>query len=277
MTDGEHAQVARERLHQLNEIHGKDLPLLPGMAAIATEEDPDTSEAEILHAMSSLSKGLYIPPDASVYEQAARFTHHMNEELGFKGDSTDFHNPSNSLIHQALVRKKGLPITLSIIGIELGRQAGITLEGIGFPGHFLLKIKDGTPPFYIDPYNQGKIHRQEDLMEKLKEQFGQVEDKDFIRAIQPNSSRQILMRVNNNLIHAFQLKNDPKGMLRAIERNLILKPAHSEFHRVRGVLLKSLGRYHEAIEAIEFYLEQEPDGPDAEDMLQELSLMKGIG
>ena len=196
------------------------------------------------------------------------------QNLGFQGDNEDYYSPFNSILHKVIERKKGQPILLSALYIALGRSVGLPLQPIGFPGHFLVGVED--PLFFIDPFNDGRIIRMDDIKRSLKKGKERLSPDEIKRYTQPISSRQLLIRVNNNLIRAYQKIQSPNAMLRAIDRNLILFPEHLQAHRAKAILLKGMGRYKEAANSLEIFVTAHPNDPQAEELIKELNILRGL-
>ena len=249
------------------------IPLLEALAMIAEDEDSiwNAKQGELL--FQELCEKLVIPKNEDIMRSIARLNIHFFSELGFHGDEEEYTHPHNSILHQVIRRKKGLPIILSCLYILIGKQHGLPLVPISFPGHFLVGVQE--PQFFIDPFHKCRILRTEQLKASLC-QLPQPPDIPFSELIRPASNKQILVRINNNLIRAHQQRSSPKGMLRAIDRNLFLSPDHTAAHHARYILLKGMGRPREAADALEAYLQHHPDHPKANTLTQELASLRGI-
>lgn len=250
-----------------------EIPLLDGLLLIAKDEVPSIDINEHKEMILSLAKGLHIPPNEEITQSIARLNIHFFSELQFTGDTEDYYHPQNSLLPFVVARKKGLPILLSCLYILIGREKGLPLHPISFPSHFLVGVSQ--PQFFIDTFHQGAIIKREQLREGLSK-LPMSPKLRFDELITPVETRQILTRINNNLIKAFQKRAEPKGMLRAIERNLILVPEHTNAHHARYILLRGMGAYQQAAEALETFLHHHPDHPQAIELTQELSQLRGI-
>ena len=250
-----------------------EISLLDGLLLIAKDEDPSVDIEEEKEKITAIAKGLYIPKDEDITQSVARLNVHFFSDLKFSGDFDDYYNPQNSLLPHVLTRKKGLPILLSCLYILVGRQKGLPLQPISFPSHFLVGVTE--PQFFIDTFHQGSILKREHLRERLSK-LPSTPKLRFEELITPVDTLQILTRINNNLIRAYQKRAEPKGMLRAIERNLILVPEHTHAHHAKYILLRGMGAYKEAAEALETFLHHHPEHPQAIELTQELSLLRGV-
>lgn len=255
--------AARAAFAELCRLQDPDFPLDQAAAWLAAEEDPGADAAAMLGALDELARGLHVPEGEDPFRQVARLSHHLFTELGFRGDEEDYGNPENSLLHRVVERRRGLPILLSVLTIEIGRRVGVPIEGIGFPGHFLVRHRDADPPFYLDPFHQGKILRRERVELRLEEITGPLSAASAA-LLAPVSPRQVLVRMNRNLKNSYLERRDLHGVLRAIERLLLLDPSLSDERRDRALLLGQLGRYDVAIAEIEAWLERFPQAQEAD-------------
>lgn len=243
-----------------------DPPLDVACAWLAAEEDPSVDGDDLLAQLDVIAEGLWVPPESAAVEQIARLNHHLFTTWGFDGARDDYHTPSSSFLSDVIERRRGVPILLSIVMIEVARRTGIALDGVGFPGHFLVAPTKAEPRFWVDPFNTGRILTRAQLTERLTRmaggdlaRLGNVDR--YLRAV-PN--RYTLIRVNNNLKGAWLRQEDVGGALRAVERLLLLDDDLLDERRDRGLMLAHLGRPADAVVDLELYLERWPDAPDRE-------------
>jgi regulator of sirC expression with transglutaminase-like and TPR domain len=255
---------------------GLDVPLDRAAAFIAAEEQPGVDPQAILDALDALAARLRIPSGAPLVEQVARLNHLLFTECGFSGDDKDYDDPRNSLLDQVLSRRKGLPILLSVLTIEVGRRVGLALDGVAFPSHFLVGPSHAEPRFFLDPFHGGRILRQEHLIQRLMAMSGgrRVSAAELARYAAPASSRQILVRLNNNLKGSYLRRQDLDGVLRTIDRLLALDASLMGERRDRGWVLARLGRKVEAIDDLETYLLVHPSARDAEMVREHLEELR---
>jgi regulator of sirC expression with transglutaminase-like and TPR domain len=195
------------------------------------------------------------------------------EELGFAGNQTDYYDPRNSLLSDVLERRTGIPITLSVVYMEIGRRAGLHVEGIGLPGHFIVRAGDGGgESVLVDPFN-GKIIDADDCQERLDTIYGGQAPLTDVH-LRPVSTRDILARLLRNLKGIYAQAGLYRRALSIIERILLVAPDAIEERRDRGVLLAQLGRYSEAINDVQAYLKRAASPPDAERVKEELQKMQ---
>ena len=233
-----------------------EIPLDIMLAWMTAEERGTTDIQPMLDQLETMAADLFVPEDTSTYEQVARINHHLFEVLGFRGNEESFSDPNNSLLDSVLSTRKGLPILLSAIYIEVARRAGQIIQGIGFPTHFLVSPYAATPRFFIDPFHQGRILRFEQMepwFNRILEQSG-GRLPPFAWWLKPLSTRQMLVRINNNLKASYLQREDLDGALRCVERLYILTPDALEVRRDRGLLRLELGQEEEGAKDLDAYL-----------------------
>ena len=159
-------------------------------------------------------------------------------------------------------RRRGLPIALSVLYIEVGRRAGVELDGVGFPGHFLICTRkaEGEPRFYVDPFHAGKVLTRADLLARLTEMQAPSDRADAM--LGPAPASQILLRMSYNLKGSYLALRDLPAAIRQIDRILAIAPGQLEEHRDRGLLLAEGGRGDDALASLRRYLELAPDADD---------------
>jgi regulator of sirC expression with transglutaminase-like and TPR domain len=185
-------------------------------------------------------------------------------EEGFRGDQESYDQPSNSSIARVLARKRGLPITLSILAIEVGRLAGLRLTGVGLPGHFVVGGPDLPDGMYLDPFDGGALYDAGGLARKLSSTFGQpvAVSPEILR---PDPPRAILSRVLLNLRRSYERRDRWEEALEALACAEGLEPDDASLARERGLLLLKCGRPEEALPVLEGYAAS-AQGEDAETM-----------
>ena len=199
---------------------------------------------------------------------------YLFEELGFAGNESDYYDPRNSMLHQVLGRRTGIPITLSVVYIEVGRRAGLRVEGVGLPGHFVVRAFEGEEDegVLIDPFNRRSTDPEEcqsriDLIYDGRHELGA----EHLRAV---GARGILARMLGNLKAVYVRAGLHRRALSAVERLLLLAPSDLDERRDRGMLLAQLGRLHEAVADTQTYLNLSPDAADADAVREQLKKMQ---
>ena len=206
------------------------------------------AQAPTLAALDRLAAQIGARPAANPFVQVAALNHHLFNEAGFSGDAEDYDAPENSLLDRVLERRRGLPILLSVVYVELAERLGFCVDGVGFPGHFVVSPRGVDPRFFIDPFNGGRVLKEGDLRALLKKMAGSwdVEPETWRRFIAPVTARATLQRINNNLKRSWARRGAPEAALRATERNLVLDPESVPDACDHVALLVRLDRLQEA-------------------------------
>ncbi len=198
------------------------------------------------------------------------------EEEGLRGNRDEYYDPRNSFLNDVLDRKLGIPITLSVVYMEVARRVGFATAGVGLPGHFLLKHYDARcGEIFIDPFNRGCIMGRDECEQRLAEvSGGRVEMRqEFLR---PITHRLILVRMLNNLRQIYFQQHQFRKALEVIELLLVIPPRSPELLRERALARLSLDQYLGAAQDLGTYLKLEPEAPDAEDVRETLDMVRQL-
>lgn len=253
------------------------LDLARAALLIAAEADPNVDIDGEIHTLESWAAQLraQLDPSWNNLQKLARLRNFVYEELRFRGDHQDYYSPSNSLLHQVMGRRLGIPLTLSIIFMELGWRVGMPLEGVGFPGHFLVRLAGEPLDLLLDPYQRGTSVHEEDCRQMLRDlSDGKLELSD--QHLASVSKHDMIARLLMNLKSAYLRLQDDVSALAAVDRLLLLHPEDLDEVRDRGLLLYRLQRYVPALEALTRYLEARPEAPDRESMESHLRSLRGL-
>lgn len=201
-------------------------------------------------------------PEADIYRSIAAVNYVLFRQYGFHGNRDDYFDPKNSFLNEVIERKTGIPITLSVLYMEVAQRVGFMLDGVGFPGHFLVKCVGDGEEIVIDPFNGGEIKSREDIDKMLFDLYGGkvVFHSDFLA---PSTKKDILKRMLTNLKAIYINRNDLVRSLSALDRLVILDPTSAVDTRDRGVVYLRLECYAQAREDFETYLRLRPDAEDA--------------
>lgn len=178
--------------------------------------------------------------------------------LGFQGNEEDYYNPDNSCLNRVLETKRGIPITLSLIYIEVARRLSKPVSGVGLPGHFLVRYDEENFSALIDPFHGG---RSVDVAQcRILAQVDTLDE----RMLEPVDRRHIVMRMINNLRGIYFGRRETAKALRVLDLLIEAEPTSADEHKQRGVVLVQEHRMHEALRAFRRYLELSPEAPDKE-------------
>ncbi len=185
------------------------------------------------------------------------------EELGFSGNADDYADPRNSFLNEVLERRLGIPISLSVLYLEIAKRVDIRAEGVGLPGHFIVRVAlKGGEVVYLDPFHGGQVLSEEDCRRRVEAITGGALPfhESFLSPVQP---RYILTRMLNNLKNFYAAASDFPRAAMVIERLLALNPDDIPEMRNLGVLYGQMGRRRQAIDLLEHYLSAWPNAQDA--------------
>jgi regulator of sirC expression with transglutaminase-like and TPR domain len=197
---------------------------------------------------------------------AANVLECLNEVLfvreGLQGNSENYYDPRNSYLNEVLDTKQGIPITLSVIFMEVARRLDFPIEGVGFPGHFIVKYMDQGRELLIDPFNQGRILTMRQCQELLDRVYGgNVSIQPAF--LQPMNKRAIISRMLFNLKGIYYQKEEYQKALSIVERILILNPGVLSEIRDRGLLFMQTSLFAKALADLEHYLKNTSAPEDA--------------
>jgi regulator of sirC expression with transglutaminase-like and TPR domain len=259
---------ARERFAQLVSGSEEELDLAEAALLIAQEEHPDLDITAYLHRLDELAASVRARlPQAP---EPMDIIHHLNVRLfheeGLAGNESEYYDPRNSFLNEVLDRRRGIPITLSVIYLEVGRRLGLPLVGVGFPGHFLVKYRGADGDVVLDPFVGGVTLTLDELAQKLRSMYGDTNP--FLgqipQLLTPASKKEILVRMLGNLKGIYLQQNDFTRALAAIDRILLVAPDLAMEVRDRGAVHQRLGHLQAALQDFRRYLELVPDAEDAE-------------
>lgn len=197
---------------------------------------------------------------------------HLFARRRFRGNQERFYDPRNCFLNDVLDRGVGIPLTLGIVLLEVGWRLGLNVEGVNFPGHFLVRLQGVAVRLLIDPFNSGRMRFEDEAQELLDQQHGGV-----VR-LQPThlnraSKRDMVVRLLLNLKEIYSREEEYAKALASVERILIVHPTAAGEIRDRGYLLARLGRQDEAMTQLETYLSFAPHAGDVgrvEALVQEI-------
>jgi regulator of sirC expression with transglutaminase-like and TPR domain len=240
--------------------------------AIAESEYPrlDTTAylARIDELAIAVSKHL-TGDESGPHRSIAALNYVLFQQCAFRGNRDDYFDAKNSFLNEVIDRRTGIPITLSVLYMEVARRIGLPLLGVGFPGHFLVKYLDDREEIIIDPFNGGDIRTPDSLQQLLAGLYGKPVTLNP-QLLDPVTKRQILRRMLNNLKFVYLRQRDFVRALAALDRMAIAEPNLAEDLRERGQVYLALEYFPQAKADFESYLRLAPDAPDAEKIRDQL-------
>lgn len=214
-----------------------------------------------------------LAPDTAVEDRVIALNEFLFDDLGFSGNVDDYYDPRNSYLNEVLDRRTGIPITLAVLYMEIGRRIDLPLEGVSFPGHFLVRLPLRGGTLVLDPFSGGVPQSEAELRERLKRVIPRdaaggvpVAELPLDQFLEPASNRQILARVLRNLKGVYREKDDPERLLEVLNRMIIVAPDSAAELRDRGFVYRRLECWRPALKDLTDYLEREPDAADSEEV-----------
>lgn len=249
----ERFRAAVSRADLLASLHA-----IEGVDGVTARDDVRWLDAWGTRAMRTMA----LAPDPTAADQARVLAHVLHKELGFMGDADDYDHPDNSLLHRVLGRRKGLPILLSIVWIEVGRRSGVPVAGVGMPGHFIVRV-GGASGVLVDPFGGGRVWSKRDCAEKLREiSDGAITLKDEMLRETPFPA--ILERVLQNLLGSYARRGDDGGRFRATTFLAALRPDSPERLLENADVAGAVGLPDLAAKLLREVVERFPDAEEAE-------------
>lgn len=237
---------------------------------IAQDEYPALDVAACiakLDAMAATVRGR-LAEDAFPEQKVAALNFHLFNELRFSGNTDAYYDPRNSYLNEVLERRTGIPITLSIVYLEVGRRIGLRLQGVSFPGHFLVKLRLKKGELVLDPFTGGEPRSESDLRSRLEQALTPERPRqlDLDRYLAPATPRDIVARVLRNLKGIYTKDGKLEQALAVMQRLLLVLPESAEELRDRGLIYAQLECFRPAVADLQSYLRRSPEAADASDI-----------
>jgi regulator of sirC expression with transglutaminase-like and TPR domain len=264
--------LLRLRFAAISRLSDQEIDLGEAALLIAAEEQPGLDTLPWLERLDELGRRLEerLRGVRGELDRLGRLTGLLFAEEGLRGNADDFYDPRNSYLNEVLDRRLGIPITLAVVCLEVGRRAGVSLEGVGFPGHFLLRLAR-QPRVLVDPFDRGRLLTAGDC-EKMLERItrGNVDFDE--RLLRPAGPRLILQRMLNNLRGIYVQRGELERTVAVLDRLMLLDPDDPTPLRDRGLLHLRWGDPDQGIGDLEGYLDSGAileDGEEIADVLAE--------
>ena len=260
--------------HALASLDDAALPLLGTALLIARDEYPQLDADlydTLLESHAEHLRAEIEAIDAWPLKMQA-INRHLFEELGYAGDHEQYYDPRNSYLNEVFERRLGNPISLALVQMEVARRLGVPLDGVSFPGHFLVRLPVDDGVLVMDPFNRGRPLDVDELRERARPHLGgDVPDDEALRHIlSPASHRGMLMRMLRNLHGVYAEADDWERAVRCADRVLRLSPNNAESLRDRGLGYLRLGHTHGAREDLTRYLQLNPEAADSDALRERL-------
>ena len=234
------------------------------------ELDINTYLQRIEHLASEIRDSLPSNPNAA--ETLARLNHVLFIEKGYEGNSSHYYDPRNSFLNDVLDRKLGIPISLSILYIELARVLGVPLDGISFPGHFLVKLEIDDGAIVLDPYFGGISLTEDDLEDRIQEYYGeQLKRHHYQGLLATSSKKDIIVRIMRNLRNLYMEEKQWEKALTMADTMVGLDSDKADAMKARAVIFDSLECSQPALRDYIEWLRLDPGSQESQDIRKRIS------
>ncbi len=255
-------------------------PLLEAAISLAQDEYPDLDVQQVLGDVDQLLARLKrrLPADAPALQRLRLLNQFFFHDLSFGGNVNDYYDPDNSYLNAVLRTRRGIPITLAVLWLELAAGLGLNARGVAFPGHFMVKVNLPKGQVVIDPISGQSLSREE-LAERLEpfRQRGSLSD-DFEVPIglylKSSPPRDIITRMLRNLKDIHKSQEDLPRLIAVLDRLIVLQPDAWPEHRDRALAWAALGDLTRAVADLETYLAHAEDALDIDAMAERLAQLR---
>ena len=243
-------------------------PLLEAAISLAQDEYPELDVQQVLSDVDQLQARLKrrVPADASALQKLRLLGQFFFRDLGFGGNVNDYYDPDNSYLNAILKTRRGIPISLAVLWLELAQGLGLNARGVAFPGHFMVKVNLPKGQVVIDPFTGQSLSREElsERLEPFRKQRGLDESLDAPLGLYLQSAppRDIISRMLRNLKEIHKTQEDWQRLIAVTNRLIVLHPEAWAEYRDRGLALAVQGQAALAVPDLEKYLAHAEDAPD---------------
>ncbi len=263
-------------------------PLLETAISLAQDEYPDLDMQQVLSDVDQLQARLKrrLPADASALQKLRILSQFFFRDLGFGGNLNNYYDPDNSYIHVMLKTRRGIPISLAVLWLELASSLGLNARGVAFPGHFMVKVNLPKGQVVIDPFTGQSLSREE-LSERLEpfrqrrlaDSDGQSDggsdyDTPIGLYLQSALPRDIISRMLHNLKEIHRMQEDWPRLIAVVDRLIVLHPDAWVEYRDRGLAWAVQGQASRAVPDLEQYLAHASDATDLEVVAQRVATLR---
>lgn len=252
----------------------ESVPLLETALLIARDEYPDL-DADLYDTLAQ-SHAEHLRPEIEAIDawplKMAAINRHLFDELGYTGNHDEYYDPRNSYLNEVFERRLGNPISLAMVQMEVARRLGVPLDGVSFPGHFLVRLPVDDGILVMDPFNGGRPLGADELRERAKPHLGGdiPDDNALMHILDPASHRAILIRMLRNLHGVYAERDEWDRAARSADRVLKLSPDQPDALRDRGLSYLKMDYQAGARQDLARYLHLAPDAADAASVREQL-------
>ena len=252
-------------------------PLLEAAVSLAQDEYPELDVQQVLGDVDQLLARLKrrVPPDAPAMQRLRALNQFFFQDLNFGGNVNDYYDPDNSFVHVLLKTRRGIPITLAVLWLELAQGMDLHARGLSFPGHFMVKVNLPKGQVVMDPFTGQSLSREElaERLHPLHQREARPDDMTLPLGLylQPAAPRDIMGRMLSNLKHIYRQQEDWARLITVLDRLVVLYPRSWPEYRDRGLALAEKGEAQRAQADLEIYLASAEDAKDLEAVADRLA------
>ena len=257
-------------------------PLLEAAAALSQDDDPGLDVQGLLARVDELGERLRrrLPADVSPLQRLRLLNRYFFQELGFAGNVNDYYDPRNSQLPAVLETRRGIPITLALLYAEIAASVGLRVQGIGFPGHFLVKVHMPQGEAVVDPLSGRSLSRDE-LEERLapfRQRLAGVGEDEVPLGLflQPSPPREVIARMLRNLKEIHRSRCDWPRLEQVQARLVVLLPQAWDERRDHALVLAELGAHRRASDSLALYLQHRPEAVDVASLRRHLAAWQNV-
>lgn len=258
----------------------EQFPLLEAAATLAQDEYPELDVQQVLGDVDQLLARIKrrLPADSAPLQRLRLLNQFFYRDLSFAGNVNNFYDPDNSYLNVLLKRRNGIPISLAVLWMELAQGIGLQARGVGFPGHFMVKVTLPRGQVVIDPMNGQSLGREElfERLEPFKLRSGLLDEFEVPLGLylQAETPRNIIARMLRNLKEIYRSQSDWNRLVPVLDRLIILLPESWSEYRDRGLALAEQGLTREALVDLETYLTQAHDALDVDAIAERVANLR---
>ena len=255
-------------------------PLLEAAVSLAQDEYPDLDVQQVLGDVDQLLARIRrrLPADASALQKLRLLNQFFFRDLNFGGNVNDYYDPDNSYLNAVLRTRRGIPITLAVLWLELAGGLGLNARGVAFPGHFMVKVNLPKGQVVIDPFSGQSLSREElaERLEPFRQRNVTADDFEVPIGLYLKSSppREIISRMLRNLKDIHKTQEDLPRLLAVIDRLIVLQPDGWTEYRDRALVWAAMGDAEHAVVDLETYLAHAEDALDIDAMAERLAQLR---
>ena len=255
-------------------------PLLEAAVSVAQDEYPDLDVEQVLGDVDQLLARIKrrLPSDASALQRLRALNQFFFRDLNFGGNVNDYYDPDNSYLNAVLKTRRGIPISLAVLWLELAGGVGLNARGIAFPGHFMVKVNLPKGQVVIDPFTGQSLSREElaERLEPFRQRSGLVDDFEVPIGLYLQSvpSRDIISRMLRNLKEIHKTQQDWPRLIAVQDRLIVLHPDSWPEYRDRGLALAEQSEAGRAVPDLETYLAHAEDALDLDAIADRLARLR---